>query len=168
MSFRKFVKLPLIMIVCSILLAFVFDFITLMVYREDVRTQVYIGGFYIAGMAADPTALAAGVVNQPDLYKNEDILREFEVFSKASFGGMSNGEPQIVGSGNQRAMRFNVDSLMISDIITQVEILTIGSEKGVSLTVEYRVSPRLNLLLGAGVIPDYRMHMTRRFRLLGQ
>lgn len=158
------------MIVCSILLAFVFDFITLMVYREDVRTQVYIGGFYIAGMAADPTELAKGVVNQPDLYKNEDILREFEVFSKASFGGMSNEEPQIVDYGNQRqrAMRFNVDSLMISDIITQVEILTIGSEKGVSLTVEYRVSPRLNLLLGAGVIPDYRMHMTRRFRLLGQ
>lgn len=156
------------MVLCSVLLAFVFDFITLMVYREDVRTQVYIGGFYIAGMAADPTALASGGVNQADLYKNEDILREFETFSKASFGGMSNEEPQITSFGNARAMKFHVDSLMIEDVITQVEVLTIGSEKGVSLTVEYRVSPRLNLLLGTGAIPNYRMHMTRRFRLLGQ
>lgn len=170
MNLRKLAMIPIMTILVSVVIAFAIDFFTLFIYREDIRTQVYIGGFYVAGISADVEAAAGGADRADELYKDEDILEAFKDFSKSSFSIISENNYEEQESPGKVAMKFDVEGRqMINNIQTGCEIKTLGGTKGVTATVEYQVDPRLNLLFGYDIIPEpYRMNLQRNFRILGQ
>lgn len=165
MSLRKFALWPLATIVLIFVLSFALDLFTVMIYREDARTQTFIGGFYVAGMAADPAALASGKTDSTSLYKDDDIHKEFKNYAIASFSRLATGPIQVENG----KIEVPVGEMFINKVVAKSQIHTAGSEKGVIITIEYHVDPKINTFLPRGVdAKPYVASITRKFRILGQ
>ena len=120
----------------SVLLAVVFDLFMIQVVQEDIRTQIYMAGHYVSTMAADPTELASGNTNQPDLYKDEDILKEFEKFVRSTY---LDSTSTISKNTSSKTASFTINKFgvkRVNHINTRADIITRGGVKGVRITIE--------------------------------
>ena len=175
--FRKVALMPVIAIASLALIFFSMDLYTNLIHREEARVQTYVAGFYVAGMSADPAALASGRTSSNDLYKNDAILREFVNYAYSSFEPVTTVDPEnkdrvqdriSAGSTNIK-LNFPVGEGFLDSVDAECEVVSSGGVKGVRVTIGYLVDPKLNIMLPDTVqMKPYPIYISRNFRILGQ
>lgn len=161
--FKKTAWLFLKAFIFSIVLAIVFDLFVIMLFYEDMRTQIYMAGHYVETMAADPEALARGETDQTKLFKDEDIEKEFGKFVHATYSNMSGGAI----SGSKRSYVIDMGGeKRINKIEANINIITHGGVKGTDVNLVYVLKP-FTAVFFEGEGQGFRISMTRRFRIVG-
>ena len=124
---------------------------------------MYMAGHYIETMSADPGALASGDRN--NLYKDEDIKKEFGKFIHASYNNMSDGN---ITEENSNYIIDTGGRMCLNRILAHVSIVTKGGVKGADVTLNYVVQPYTAIFFEhRNNINGFQLKMTRSFRIIG-
>ena len=163
--FKKVAWIFLKVMIFSVIIAIAFDFYTIILFYEDMRTQIYIAGHYVETMSADPEALASGEVDSSKLYKDEDIKKEFGKFVNASYYDMSKGDI----SGDKGSYTVNMGGVKrLNRILARANVVDKGGIKGVNVTLTYVLQPYTAVFFEEQEnINGFQLRMQRDFRIVG-
>lgn len=159
--FKKIAWIFLKAFIFSIVLAIVFDLFVIMLFYEDMRTQIYMAGHYVETMAVDPEKLASGEIK----LDKEDVKREFGKFVHATYSNMSGGAISDGESDGSYVIDMGGEK-RINKIEANINIITHGGVKGTEVNLVYVLKP-FTAVFFEGKGQGFRISMTRRFRIVG-
>lgn len=168
--FYKTSKLILIVLVVSLTLAIVTDIIFLFMYREEIRTDIYLAGNYVSTIAQDPSVLSTGTTKWgTPVYSNEDLLKQLRTYADASYGHRAKSTPTQVKSGNRIDLSYIIDTGLLDEIIVTGEVIEQDGMKGMRITIMFLAEPRGKSFGFQDTpinIPRHKVHLTRVFRVI--
>ena len=166
--FYRTAKLVLVVIVLSLVLAIVTDLIFIFMYREVIRTDVYLAGNFVSTIAQDPSVLATGTSEWgTEIYSDEDLMDQLKTYADASYGHKTKIPPSVKKSGKNIDINYKVETGLLEDIIVSGKVIEQSGVKGMAITIVFRMVPRGQGIGGGGIrLPLHNVHITRSFRVI--